>query len=94
MSDEELNELEHAARTSVAGGLAWRLGKALASVRAERDEQESEKNAERDALCALLREAREYTGYAAHYGDSIEADHAADLCARIDAALNTGGMDE
>lgn len=39
--DEELNELEHAARTSVAGGLAWRLGKALASVRAElADERE------------------------------------------------------
>jgi len=42
---------------------------------------------ERDALLALLREAREYTGYAAHYGDSIEAD-------RIDDALNKGGGDE
>lgn len=50
--------------------------------------------AERDALLALLREAREYTGYAAFYGDRIEADHAADLCARIDAALNEGGGDD
>ncbi len=50
--------------------------------------------AERDRLRELLREAREYTGYAAFYGDRIEADHAADLCARIDAALNKGGEDE
>lgn len=50
--------------------------------------------AERDALRSLLREAREYTGYAAHYGDSIEADHAGDLCARIDATLSKGGGDE
>lgn len=49
--------------------------------------------AELDALRELLREAREYTGYAA-YGDRIEADHAVDLCARIDAALNKGGGDE
>ncbi len=49
---------------------------------------------ERDALRALLREAREYTGYAAFYGDRIEADHAVDLCARIDAALNEGGGNE
>ena len=86
MSDEELNELEHAARTSVAGGLAWRLGKALASVRAERDEQESEKNAEHDALRALLREALAHlkTGQW-----NVPTDIT--LMARIDAALNKGG---
>ena len=52
--------------------------------------------AERDAMRALLQEAREYTGYAAFYGagDRIEADHAVDLCARIDATLNKGGGDE
>lgn len=50
--------------------------------------------AERDALRELLREAREYTGYAAFYGDRIEADHAVDLCARINAAMNKGGGDE
>lgn len=51
-------------------------------------EREVDLRAERDALRALLQEAREYTGYAAFYGDRIEADHAVDLCARIDAALN------
>jgi hypothetical protein len=50
--------------------------------------------AERDELRELLREAREYTGYAAFYGDRIEADHSVDLCARIDSALNKGGEDE
>lgn len=50
MTEEELNKLEHAAETFVMGGLEWRLGEAIAYVRAERDEQESEKNAALDLL--------------------------------------------